>query len=70
MKWIKRAEVANMLGVSYNYLRLTLEKMPGFPQPVTLSPKVIVFEEGAVGKWMQAQMNPEGVNAEAQEVPA
>lgn len=67
MKWLKRGEVADKLGVSYNYLRLTLEKLAGFPKPVTLSPKVIVFEEGAIEDWMKAQA--ETVNEEAEGVP-
>ena len=67
MQWLKRGEVANKLGVSYNYLRLTLEKLTGFPKPITLSPKVIVFEESAVDAWMKLRAD---VNEEAQEAAA
>lgn len=66
MKWLKRGEVADKLGVSYNYLRLTLEKLTGFPKPITLSPKVIVFEEGAVDAWMKSRA--EDVNEETEGV--
>lgn len=55
MKWLKRKDIAAKLGVSYNHIRLAIEKDPEFPRPIRLSEKVIVFDEGAVEDWMRSK---------------
>lgn len=55
MKWLKRKEVADKLGVSYNYFRSVLEADKEFPQSVRLSEKVIMYEEGAIEAWMKSK---------------
>lgn len=55
MKWLKRRDVADKLGVSYNYLRQVLEVDESFPKPVSLSAKVHMYEEGAIETWMKSK---------------
>lgn len=55
MKWLKRREVADKLGVSYNYFRLVLEVEKEFPKSVRLSEKVHMYEEGAIEAWMRSK---------------
>jgi len=55
MKWLKRREVADKLGVSYNYFRLVLEVEEEFPKSVRLSEKVHMYEEGAIEEWMRSK---------------
>ena len=61
-KWIKRAEVANKLGVSYNFLRQELEPSEGFPEGIPLAPKVFVFEEGEIDAWMDRKKSMSSVH--------
>lgn len=64
-KWLKRGQVAQKLSVSYNHLRLTLEKEPGFPVPIVLSPKVIVYDEAEIDTWMESRK--QAASGQAQE---
>lgn len=68
MKWLRRKEVAAKLGISESHLRTNVEKMPGFPQAINLSPMVIVYDEAKLEAWMTSLVEP--VNTEAQEVAA
>jgi len=65
MKWLRRKQVADKLGVSDSHLRTSMEKMPGFPQPIKISPMLAVYDEEEVDNWMMEFRNKR-VNAEAQ----
>lgn len=56
MRFITSAEVCEMLGISRKTFDSHTKRLPGFPKPLVLSPKVIRWNTEAIQRWLEAQV--------------
>lgn len=58
-KSLRPKQVADLLGISRTTVWKLSSTRPDFPRPIRLTPRVTVYDRGAVIAWRNAQAEPD-----------
>jgi|GEM_PF-4057945 len=56
MRWIRSKDLQHKLSLSATGLKVLIDREPGFPKPIQVSERHVVFDEEAVEKWMRTKV--------------